>query len=292
MDKQITVTIDTSMQGRTILHILEKRLGFSKGLIKKLKTDEEAVLLNGEKAKLLEKVNIGDEITVTIGHKKSDIIPIDIPLEILYEDEDIIAVNKPRSMPTHPSRDHSIDTLANGIVHYLKNTTFHAITRLDRDTSGVVLIAKNAFAAQRLSDDMKTGLIHKEYTAVLQGVPEPREGTISAPIKRQDCGIRRFVDAGGKEAITHYRVLKEANGLSYVCLNPVTGRTHQLRVHMSHVGTPIYGDWLYGQATDNEKTRLHCSKVTFIHPGTKEKMTVIASEPQDMLILCNLREIC
>ncbi|MBR2878602.1 MAG: RluA family pseudouridine synthase, partial [Clostridia bacterium] len=168
------------------------------------------------------------------------------------------------------------------------NFTFRAITRLVRDTSGVVLIAKNPLSAANLSDDMKSGRIKKEYAAVTCGVPNPPKGRIDAPIKRlRESVILRCVSADGKEAVTDYETISVSGGLSLVRLYPLTGRTHQLRVHLSHIGTPIYGDDLYGAPQKNESTRLHCRKITFIHPHTKSETVLEAPLPQDMTDLIN-----
>lgn len=289
MEKNIIVKIDKVLHGRDIKYILHNHMELSSTLVKRLKRTDNGILLNGEAVNVLRTVCAGDELVLTFCDGSSDnIVPKNIPICILYEDEDIIAVNKPRSMPTHPSFNHYEDTLANGIMYYFrdKDFTFRAITRLDRDTSGVVLVAKNPLSAQILSDDMKNKKINKEYIAVVNGVPEPLYGTVSAPIKRRESSVMlRCVAPDGREAITEYEVEKAFGGLSLVKLRPVTGRTHQLRVHMSFIGTPIYGDDLYGASQMEEETRLHCRRISFFHPMTKEKITVTAPIPDDIKIL-------
>ena len=289
MNKKITVKIDKDLNGCDIKSILRNHIRLSSTLLKRLKRTDNGILLNGEAVNVLRTVCAGDELVLTLCDENSDnIVPKNISICILYEDEDIIAVNKPRSMPTHPSHNHYEDTLANGIMYYFKDMefTFRAITRLDRDTSGVVLVAKNPLSAQILSDEMKNKRIHKEYIAVVNGVPELRCGTISVPIKRRENSVMlRCAAPDGREAITEYEVEKTFGGLSLVRLRPVTGRTHQLRVHMSYMNTPIYGDDLYGAPQKNEQTRLHCNKISFYHPLTKEKITVTAPIPKDITIL-------
>lgn len=289
MEKKIIVKIDKVLHGRDIKYILHNHMELSSTLVKRLKRTDNGILLNGEAVNVLRTVCAGDELVLTFYDESSDnIVPKNIPICILYEDEDIIAVNKPRSMPTHPSFNHYEDTLANGIMYYFrdKDFTFRAITRLDRDTSGVVLVAKNPLSAQILSDDMKNKKINKEYIAVVNGVPEPLYGTVSAPIKRRESSVMlRCVAPDGRDAITEYEVEKAFGGLSLVKLRPVTGRTHQLRVHMSFIGTPIYGDDLYGASQMEEETRLHCRRISFFHPMTKEKITVTAPIPDDIKIL-------
>lgn len=290
MDKILSLEIDPSMHGKTVKYILQNRLGLSSALITQIKKTENGIMLSGERVFVNKRVCEGDELIITIADDTSDIPEGNIPLDIIYEDEDIIAVNKPRNMPTHPSQNHYEDTLANGLMYYYKgnNFTFRAITRLDRDTSGVVLIAKNPLSAANLSDDMKSGRIKKEYAAVTCGVPNPPKGRIDAPIKRlRESVILRCVSADGKEAVTDYETISVSGGLSLVRLYPLTGRTHQLRVHLSHIGTPIYGDDLYGAPQENESVRLHCKKITFIHPHTKAKTVLEAPLPQDMTDLIN-----
>lgn len=285
MKKTIIVKIDNTLHGRKIEYILEKHIGLSTTLVRRLKRTGGGIVLNGKNVTVIDRVCAGDKLVITIpGRQSKNIVPVDIPVDILYEDEDIIAVNKPRSMPTHPSCGHQSDTLANGVIHHLgRGTAFHAITRLDRDTSGVVLIAKNSAAAALLTEDMKNKRIRKEYVAVVNGVPVPECGIISAPVKKKEnSGILRHIAADGKEAITQYEVKNTLDELTFVKLLPITGRTHQLRVHMSYIGTPIYGDRMYGAPQSGEQTRLHCHRISFFHPMTKEEITVTAPIPEDI----------
>ncbi len=285
MEKIITLKIDATLHGRKIESVLEKNLEISTTLIRRLKRTADGITLNGKEATVIEKVSYGDELVVKIsGRAQKNIIPVNFPIDVLYEDEDIIAVNKPRSMPTHPSRNHQDDTLANRVVYYLgEQSAFHVITRLDRDTSGVVLIAKHTVSAKFLTENIKDRNISKEYIAVVNGVPNPPQETVSAPIKkREESGILRCVAPDGKEAVTKYETIKIAENLSLVKLLPITGRTHQLRVHMSYMGTPIYGDSMYGAPQTGEKTRLHCYRITFSHPMTKQIITVTAPIPKDI----------
>lgn len=287
MEKIIELKIDASLHGRKIEYVLEKHIGLSNKIIRRLKRVDNAVMLNGKNVAVVRQVSEGDKLVITISSRESkNIAPANIPLDILYEDEDIFVVNKPGSMPTHPSRSHHQDTLANAVIHYMGNdSTFHAITRLDRDTSGVVLIAKNSLAAKLLTDDIKTRKIQKEYVAVVNGVPKEKSATLSLPIKKKEnSGILRHVSEKGKDSITLYEVEKTMGSLSLVKLIPVTGRTHQLRVHMSYIGNPIYGDSMYGAPQQNERTRLHCRSITFCHPMTKEKLTIKAPIPKDIAV--------
>ncbi len=290
MDKKIVIPIDRTRHGKRIKYILSREMGFSSTLLKRIKRSG-GILLNGEDVSVLREVYEGQELVVTVPERGAkEIVPVELPLSVLYEDEDIIAVNKPRNMPTHPSPGHEDDTLANALAYYFEeNVTFHAITRLDRDTSGVVLLAKNALSAKLLSDFMQSGAIKKEYVAILTGVLQPEAGVICAPIKkREDSAGLRCVAEDGKEAVTEYRTEHKKDGLSVVTLFPKTGRTHQLRVHMSHMGCPIFGDDLYGAPQEHEKIRLHAKRIQFLHPMTKKPMGLEAPLPEDMKVLFNL----
>lgn len=285
MEKIIEVKIDDALHGKTVRYILKNHLMLSTALIRRLKR-ENGVFLNGEVAKNHMTAKGGDTLTARITDGASENIePTEMPLAILYEDADVIVINKPRSMPTHPSQNHHGDTLANGIMYYFRHETFtfRVITRLDRDTSGIVLVAKNPLSAQRLADAMQRGEIEKTYVAAVCGVPKEKEGVIIAPIRRkEDSVILRTVAADGKYAETAYKVEKEKDGIALLHLYPKTGRTHQIRVHMAHIGTPIFGDDLYGAPEVGEKTRLHCEKITFPHPSTGEKTEVFAPVPSDI----------
>ena len=262
--------------GMKIRDYLTKRIGFSTSLIAVVKYDN--VKLNGDIVHMRATVKDGDVITVTLPEEESENIPpMDIPLDIIYEDEHILAVSKPINMPTHPSRGNHLPTLANAVRAYLgKPFVFRAISRLDRDTSGIVLVAKNQLSAAILSREMKKGSIKKIYEATVVGVPDPPSGEINAPIARETEGdIKRIVREDGKSAITLYRV-REINddGNAIVELQAVTGRTHQLRVHMAYIGHPLVADFLYGDRIENETYRLHCKLLEFPHPITGETLTL------------------
>ena len=285
MNKVIRLKIDNSLNGKTVKYILSEFLGISGAIITLLKKADDGIVLNGEKVFVNHKAQTGDELVISIYDENSDICSVQLPLDIIFEDEDIIILNKPRSMPTHPSRNHYDDTLANALMYYYRDEkfTFRAVTRLDRDTSGIVLVAKNPLSGAILSESMKKGEISKQYVAIIDGIPEKESGRINAPIKRlQESIITRGVAPDGKEAITDYEVIKKSDNISFVRLFPITGRTHQLRVHMSYIGTPICGDSLYGNAKKGEETLLHCERLSFIHPITKQEMTVEAPLPKDI----------
>ncbi len=283
--REFIFTITNDFDGCDIKFILKHYWKLSDNLITQLKKGD-GILLNGKKEFVVKKVKAGDMLQLNfIEEGSTGIVPEDIPLDILYEDDDILAINKPGNMPTHPSIGHYGGTLANAVMHYYKDIpfTFRAITRLDRDTSGVVIIAKNAPSADRLSRQMQSGDFKKEYVALCVGTPEKISGTISAPIRREKEGIiKRCIAYDGKAAVTDYEVIGTFGKFSLIKLFPKTGRTHQLRLHLSHIGTPIFADFLYGKDVENERIRLHAECITFIHPFTGESLKISAPTPHDM----------
>lgn len=260
---------------------LKGRLGLSTSLIGKVKYDN--VKLNGEYVHMRAMVKNGDVIEITLPDEESENIePIDIAIDIIYEDEYVIAVNKPKNMPVHPSRGNHLPTVANAIRAYVGHPfVFRAINRLDRDTSGIVLIAKDRLSGAKLYQSMKERKFGKTYLAIIKGVPEVAHGVINAPIVREYEGsIKRVVRNDGKECITEYELVESYdNGTSLVKVTPHTGRTHQIRVHMAHIGHPLVDDFLYG--TRGEETySLHCSSLSFPHPFTGETIVINANYPK------------
>ncbi len=251
--------------------------GLTATLIKRVKYG--GVSINGSIVTMRATVSPGDEVLINLPDEVSEgIPPMDMPLNIIYEDEWMIAVNKPRNMPTHPSKGNSLPTLANGIMAYFDGKhTFRSINRLDRDTSGIVLMAKDAYSAAALSASMKRGEFRKKYIAKIAGILENKSGVIDAPIRRIAEGeIKRIVAADGKRAITEYKVIEENEGESLVEVILHTGRTHQIRVHFSHIGHPLVADFLYGKRVENECYRLHCFELSLPHPQTKKIITLTA----------------
>lgn len=209
--------------------------------------------------------------------------------DIVYEDEDLLVVNKPFDMPVHPSIHNYDNTLANGMAYYFQQKgetfIFRCINRLDRDTTGLLILAKNALSASILSNDMKARKIHRTYQAVVSRIPVPASGTIDAPIARkEDSAIERCVDfEKGEPAVTHYRTLETKENLALVELSLETGRTHQIRVHMQHMGCPLLGDYLYNpDFTLINRVSLHSYSLSFVHPIAGKSMYFCAPLPKDM----------
>lgn len=270
----VTEVADVSTEMK-IRDYLKKRLGFSTSIIGKVKYD--GVLLNGVPVHMRAIVKNGDKIEILFPKESgSDILPVDLPLDVLCEDEFILVVNKPRNMPIHPSRGNSLPTLANVVAAYYDTPfVYRVITRLDRDTSGIVLIAKDRLTAARLSNAMKQREIKKYYHALVVGMPDEPKGRIDAPIDREREGeMRRIVTECGKSSITDYRVIKKYGELSLLECQPITGRTHQIRVHMAYIGHPLYADYLYGERVQDKTYLLHCSRLEFTHPYTNKQLII------------------
>jgi 23S rRNA pseudouridine1911/1915/1917 synthase len=220
--------------------------------------------------------------------------PVDIPIEILYEDDEVVAVNKGAAMPTHPSHNHHNDTLANALAWRYKQMgipfVFRAVNRLDADTSGIVLVARNRMAAFKMSNELSSGNISKRYIAVLDGVLEHREGSITAPIRRKSDSIilRECCREGeGDYARTDYTLLCENGTFCAVEARPITGRTHQIRVHFAHIGLPLVGDYLYGKEGQCGMKRhaLHAYKLSFNRPSDGKRIELTADMPEDIKTL-------
>ena len=236
----------------------------------------------------------GDTLTLHIHeeHSSEKIPPVELPLDIIYEDEDLMVINKPAGMPIHPSMNNYYNSLANGLAYYFAQQNcpfvFRCINRLDRDTSGLTIIAKHYVSAGMLSAmiaNKATSGITREYLAIVKGSVKPTKGTITAPLGRKEGSIiERTVDfEKGESAVTHYKLLDEKNGHSLVSLILETGRTHQIRIHMKYLGYPLIGDYLYNPDMEQiQRQALHAWKLSFVHPITGEKMQFTAPLPEDM----------
>ena len=256
-----------------------REFGVSASLLTKLKHTENGITKNGVFAKTIEELSTGDTLTIKIENSGSIARPMCIDIEIPYEDADIIVLNKPPLMPVHESRNHIGDTLSNFVAYHCgEDMAFRAVYRLDRDTSGLVLVAKNELAAAKLA-----GKIKKDYYAVVDGTIE-NNGIVDAPIAR--CGdsiIKRKVDENGETAITEYFPIKSNGNATLVKFNLKTGRTHQIRVHMEHIGHSLLGDKLYGgDCSMISRQALHCKDVYFTHPITEKPMHITCDFPNDM----------
>ncbi len=252
-------------------------------LITALKLVPLGISRNGELLRVIDNVYENDIIQIKLPQDDNQIEPVDIPLNICYEDDHIIVLNKPPYMPVHPTHGHIDDTLANGVAFYLNSKnesfSFRAINRIDRDTTGLVLVAKHSYAAANLVKN-----VHKKYVAVCQG-EILESGTVNANISLlPGHTIQRMAGTpDGVTAITHYKPIFIKNGHTLVEFELETGRTHQIRVHMSHINHPLAGDDMYGGSLEVIKRQaLHCKSITFLHPVTHKEITVTTDLPDDM----------
>lgn len=291
MNRIFHYQITENEQGTTVLDFLRKK-GFSRHILSSMKADKEALTRNGQRIGGREQLLAGDHFRVRLLETvdSDGIVPVSMPLSILYEDEDILVINKPADMPVHPSIGNYTNTLANGVAAYLdakdEHSPFRCINRLDRDTSGALILAKNAFSAAVLSTQMRNRQIRRTYLAVVEGITPPN-GTISAPISRvDDSVIERHVDfLRGEPAVTHYERLETKNEHSLLEIHLETGRTHQIRVHMGYIGHPLPADYLYHPVYDCFKRQpLHSLQLEFRHPVTDKPMCLLAPVSEDM---CN-----
>ena len=293
MNRTFTYSITANQQNMTIQQFL-KMQGYSRQNIVALKKLPESILVNGRWEYVSYRLQEGEELTIIMAEDSSSekIVPVNLPLTIVYEDEDILVLNKPANMPIHPSLNNYENTLANAVAYYFEQQNkpfiFCCINRLDRDTTGLTILAKNMLSAGILSEMISKREIKREYLGIADGIGiTPKSGIIDAPIARMDGStIERCVDfEKGERAVTHYEVLRESveNNLSLVNLWLETGRTHQIRVHMKYLGYPLIGDFLYHpENTKISRQALHAYRLTFLHPITKEPLCFTAQLPEDM----------
>lgn len=288
----------TNNQYYNIKEIIKSHFNISDRLLTKLKKNKK-IYLNNETTYVDKKVKIGDIIKIDLNFEEtsSNIVPIKSNLEILFEDEWLLIVNKPSNMPVHPSMLHFEDSLSNIIQYYYNSinlkTKIRPVNRLDKDTSGIVIFAKNEYIQECLVQQMKLHNFKKEYYAILNGNINEKNQIINAPISRKENSIiEREVNPNGDIAISHLEVIKnfdyQKTQLAFVKYILETGRTHQLRVHSQHIGHPILGDTLYGSSSEFiERQALHAFKITFVHPIEKKICTFESPIPNDMKKIIN-----
>lgn len=296
MTRRLQYQIEEQHNGKCIGTFLKEK-EYSRAVLIELKKTKTGIRKNGVWACVNEIVKTGDIIDICLTEQGSseNIIPTKCALDILYEDEDILVVNKPYDTPIHPSVNHYDNTLANGVIYYYHQQdmpyVFRCINRLDRDTTGVTIIAKNLISASILSKRMKERGLSRTYVAFVEGITR-EEGTIDLPIGREEGTIikRKIDEKEGKRAVTHYCRLEvlhvEGKAVSVVALQLETGRTHQIRVHMAAIGHPLLGDFLYNES-NHMLTRqgLHAAECAFYHPITGEYKRITAPFPEDMRML-------
>ena len=290
MNRNIDYIIDEDSAGLRVEQFL-RRKRYSGQNLSEIKRMPKSILVNGVHYYMRQELSKDDHLQVRICETKNSekIPPTNLPLNIIYEDEDLLVLNKPAGMPIHPSLNNYTNSMANALAYYFQSQgkpfIFRCCNRLDRDTSGLTIVSKHLVSGSILSDMTKYREVHREYLAIARGSVTPSEGTIQAPLGRKGGTIiERTVDwEHGEDAITHYKVVKEANGHSLVSLRLETGRTHQIRIHMKYLGYPLIGDYLYNPDMEYmTRQALHSHHMEFTHPITGEHMSFTAPLPEDM----------
>lgn len=290
MERFLNFTVSAEDEGRTVDWLLRSRLGLSVRQVRRAKFREYGIRVNGMRQRVTFLPHAGDEISVCLEDAASSsdhLVPCEAHITVLYEDEDILVVDKPSGVAVHPSPGHYGDSLENMLQYRAqklgRKQKFRAVGRLDKDTSGAVVFALNQAAAGKLSGQRENGSFYKEYLALAEGVPKQKQGRITEPIGRQESHLYRMeVREDGKSAETFYEVLAEAETYFLLRLRLGTGRTHQIRVHMSWLGHPLLGDELYGGGTAlMSRAALHAWKVYLRQPFTGEEICVEAPLPED-----------
>ena len=274
-------------EGKMLRELLRRDLKLSATLMRRLKTVERGITLDGEQVTVRAVVRAGQLLRLRSEDTESspNITPAEGQIDIVYEDDDLMVINKPFGMPVHPSPGHGEDTVANILAYRAQMAgekfVFRAINRLDSGTGGLMCVAKNAHTAAALSAALGEKHIKRTYRAILEGELESDGGTIDLPIGICDgSGIKRCVRADGERAITHYRVLERKNGLTHAEIELETGRTHQIRVHFSHLGHPVWGDFMYGEERAARGWALFSCALELTHPRTGERVCVSAPLPE------------
>lgn len=290
MNRNIDYIIDEDSAGLRVEQFLRQKR-YSGQNLSEIKRMPKSILVNGVHYYMRQELSTGDHLQVRICETQNSekIPPTKLPLDIIYEDEDLLVLNKPAGMPIHPSLNNYTNSMANALAYYFQSQgkpfIFRCCNRLDRDTSGLTIVSKHLVSGSILSDMTKYREVHREYLAIARGSVTPSEGTIQAPLGRKEGTIiERTVDwEHGEDAVTHYKVVKEANGHSLVSLRLETGRTHQIRIHMKYLGYPLIGDYLYNPDMEYmTRQALHSHHMEFTHPITGEHMSFTAPLPEDM----------
>lgn len=274
---------------KTINEILCNEFNFSNRLLTKL-INTNRIYFNDVQVDTRNKIKYDGTLKVNFDYNEdnSNIIPTKMDLNIIYEDEWILAINKPAGIPIHPSRLHYTDSMSNGVKYYFNsihlNKKIRPVNRLDLNTSGLVVFAKCEYIQEQFSKQMSNNLFKKDYLCIVDGILQEKTGIINLPISRKHGSIiERTINQNGKNSVTHYTVLNEFENYSFIQCKLETGRTHQIRVHMQAIGHPILGDTLYGKKSKLiNRQALHSYKIEFIHPISKQTLTVVANLPNDM----------
>lgn len=289
-DDFLKYNIEVEDKGIKLDSILRTKLNLSRRLIIWLKKTN-GIYLNNKSVHTDAIVNPGDIVSVNIGREeRQDIEPQDIPVDVIFEDKDLLVVNKQPGLVVHPTKGHPQGTLSNGIMyHWMKKgeeVIVRLVNRLDRDTSGLVIIAKNQFTHQAMAKQLESNQVRKIYLCIVHGIVEEDMGTIDLPIDRPTFqSIKREVMEEGSRAVTHFKTIERFDDASLLQIRLETGKTHQIRVHMSHIGHSIFGDTLYGKSDDGlyiARQALHAAQLVFTHPRNGNRMEFKTQLPEDM----------
>jgi len=292
MNRKLNYTVHDKDDGILVERFL-KNQGYSHPILVQLKKTPYSITRDGIWLYTNEILHSNDVLSINLIENscKNDILPINLPLDIIYEDEDVLLVNKPCGMPVHPSIANYDNTLANAVTYYFNTKNepiiFRCLNRLDKDTTGVLLIAKHSLSSAILSSDIRNRFIKREYLCVVSGITS-LSGIIDAPIARKEGSIlERTVDfQKGEHAVTHFQRIAVYDNMSLLNVVLETGRTHQIRVHMKYIGHPLLGDFLYNPDFQKIKRQsLHSARLSFVHPISKQQVDFYAPLPNDMLSL-------
>lgn len=288
----LTATVQDDEEGAMVKDIVYGRLDLSRGLLRRMKRGG-GIYLNGQRDYLTRRVRSGDTIQIVFYDEKTTMEPEDIPLDIVYEDDYLLIVNKAAGMAVHPTGAYQEGTLANALAHYWGeiglDTKVRLVHRIDKDTSGLILVAKEPYTLQRLLRQLSRGELVREYLVIVHGAVTPPEGILAMAIGRSmDHGVKRAVSTGGKAAKTVYKALCTNAHATLLRARLESGRTHQIRVHFADFGHPVLGDPLYSEAPPGISGQaLHAWRLEFVHPRTEQRHVVTCPMPRDMLNLWN-----
>lgn len=297
MSRRLELVITPELAGIRVDTLLKRHMGLSGTVVRRIKWLEDGILVDGIRVNTRFCPAAGQVLSARLSdpQRSSGIIPVPGPLEIVYEDEDIIVLNKAPGVSVHPGPGHFDDTIGNFLIYYYEmsrqEADFHPVHRLDRGTSGLLVIAKHPHAQEILKRQLHTDSFLRIYLAVCEGVPDPPAGAINVPLGPKPGSLmEQMVRSDGKPALTRYRTLEVRKNLALLRLELDTGRTHQIRVHMAHIGHPLTGDFLYG--TENRamisRPALHSSELTFQHPLTRKPLAFRLALPEDMAVLLEM----
>lgn len=289
--RYLQLYITSEISGRTVDSLLRKQMELSGTVIRRIKWLEDGIVVNGNRVTVRHRVSEGETLSVRLSDSSSaeQPVPTEGFLDILYEDEDMVVVNKQPGVLIHPSHGHFDDTIGNFLMWHWQRlgeeSGFHPVHRLDKGTTGLLIVAKHPHGQEKLKHQLHTGAFRRRYLAVCEGIPQPSEGIIDAPIGMVEGSLmQREIRSDGQYARTHYKVISSHNGRSLVELELETGRTHQIRVHMAHIGHPLTGDFLYGTEdhTVIDRPALHSWQVEIRHPISDKELHFTASLPEDI----------